>query len=368
MKKVLYVGIDVDDKAFHGAGFCEKTGELLEFSCKPTNGALLGKISRLKEKGFKLKTCYEATYIGYSLHRFLESRGVDNTIIAPSLIPELPSNKVKTDRLDCRKLAKYFAKDLLTPIHIPDKNDEQVRDFIRSRGFLVNQRSDLKKHILAASRRYGLNYKQESKGKNYWTKMHLDWLDQKLSTLDECIKINIKLLFNQYDALTRSIEEYDEKIAELANLKQYKKKKEALCCFRGISLLSAMTFITEIGDIKRFPHPGKLTSYAGLDVKEYSSGGKEKKFGITKMGNHRIRTTAVESCQKSSAEYRISKRLKADRKGQPQKIIDIADRCMKRLRKRSLRLQHANKHINKIKVACAREFLCFTWEALRAVA
>ena len=85
MKKVLYVGIDVDDKAFHGAGFCEKTGELLEFSCKPTNGALLGKLSKLKEKGFKLKTCYEATYIGYSLHRFLESRGVDNTIIAPSL-------------------------------------------------------------------------------------------------------------------------------------------------------------------------------------------------------------------------------------------------------------------------------------------
>ena len=86
---------------------------------------------------------------------------------------------------------------------------------------------------------------------------------------------------------------------------------------------------------------------SGLDVKEYSSGGKEKKFGITKMGNHRIRTTAVESCQKSSAEYRISKRLKADRKGQPQKIIDIADRCMKRLRKKSLRLQYANKHINK---------------------
>ena len=129
-----------------------------------------------------------------------------------------------------------------------------------------------------------------------------------------------------------------------------------------------MTLITEIGDIKRFSHPAKLTSYAGLDISESSSGGKEKKFGITKMGNHRIRTTVVESCQKSSMDYRVSKRLRADRKGQPKEIVDIADRCMKRLRKKSLRLQHANKHINKVKVACAREFLCFTWEALMAVA
>ena len=157
-------------------------------------------------------------------------------------------------------------------------------------------------------------------------------------------------------------------IEELANSEKYKKKKDALCCFRGVATTTAMTLITEIGDINRFSHPSKLTSYAGLDIREYSSGGREKKFGITKLGNSKIRTAAVESCQKSSLEYRISKRLKANRKGQPEEIIDIADRCMKRLRKKSLRLQHKGKHINKVKVACAREFLCFTWEALRAVA
>lgn len=368
MNNVLYVGIDVDDKSFHGAGFCEQTGELLEFSCKPNSTALLGKLKKLEKKGFILKTCYEATFIGYSLHRSLEAKGVDNTIIAPSLIPELSSNKVKTDRLDSRKLARYFAKDLLTPVYIPDQTDEQIRDFVRSRSFIVDQRAALKKHILSACRRYGLDFKQEGKGKNYWTGMHLDWLDRKLQTLDEVIKINMKLLLNQYDIFTESIKEYDEEIEKLANLNRYKKKKDALCCFRGISTLSAMTLITEIGDIRRFNHPAKLTSYAGLDVKEYSSGGRERKYGITKMGNSRIRTTVVESCQKSSMEYRVSKRLKAVRKDQPKEIIDIADRCMKRLRKKSLRLQHANKHINKVKVACAREFLCFTWEALMAVA
>ena len=62
MKELLYMGIDVDDKNFHGAGFSEETGEILEFKCKPTNKALLTKLRNLEKKGFKLKTCYEATY------------------------------------------------------------------------------------------------------------------------------------------------------------------------------------------------------------------------------------------------------------------------------------------------------------------
>ena len=161
--------------------------------------------------------------------------------------------------------------------------------------------------------------------------MHKNWLDRNLEKLSDVAKLNIKLLLNQYEELCDAITDYDSKIEEFAVSEKYKKKKEALCCFRGISTLSAMTLITEIGDIKRFSHPAKLTSYAGLDISEYSSGGKEKKFGITKMGNRRIRTTVVESCQKSSMDYRVSKRLRADRKGQPKEIVDIADRCMKRL-------------------------------------
>ena len=126
--------------------------------------------------------------------------------------------------------------------------------------------------------------------------------------------------------------------------------------------------VTEIGDIKRFSHRKNLVSYAGLDIREYSSGGREKKFGITKMGNKRIRTAVVEACQRSSMLYRISRRLKVSREGQLKEIIAIADKCMKRLSKRSNHLQWRNKHVNKIKVACTRELLSFTWEVLAATA
>ena len=363
MENLLHVGIDVDDKAFHAAALNQKTGEIMEFACKPTKNALLKKLRALEKRDHCLKTCYEATYIGYSLHNFLESKGIDNSIVAPSLIPNLPGKHVKTDRIDSKKLATYFAKDLLTSIYIPDKEDEQVRDLIRARAATVCRWGDIKRYFLSTMRRYDLNYKQEEKSKSYWTKGHLDWIDKKIKKMDKNIQLNFELLLKQYNFLKDTVDEYAEEIDIIAKKDRYKEKTEALCCFRGLGKLSALSLLAEIGDIRRFPHPRKLTSYAGMDIREYSSGGKEKKFGITTMGNRRIRTIVVEGCQLFRT-MRVSRRLQAARMGQDEKIVAIAEKCMKRLKKRAYHLLEKNKHSNKIKVACAREFLAFIWEAL----
>lgn len=182
------------------------------------------------------------------------------------------------------------------------------------------------------------------------------------------LRTNFELLLHQYEKLNEVIAQYDREIEKLSETDKYKRKKDVLSCFRGVSTLTAMTFITEIGDVRRFKHPKQLTSYCGLDISEYSSGGKEKKFGITKMGNRQIRTAAIESCQRADRTFVISKRLKAHRKGQDIKFIEIADRCANRLKKKSSNLLNAGKERNKVKVACARELLGFVWEALQVAA
>lgn len=368
MKNILYIGIDVDDKAFHGAGFCEKTGEVFEFSCRPQADSLLKKLKTFQKQGFKLKTCYEATYIGYSLHRFLVSKDISNNIVAPSLIPKISGQCVKTDRLDSKKLAIYLSKDLLTPVSIPNEQDEEVRNIIRSRSFLVSQRACLRRHILSLSRRYGLNYREEIKAKSHWTIKHIAWLFKKAKGLSAEMKYNLNLLLAQQEQIGQSIQEYNKRIEEFSQRPKYQHKKSALCCFRGMDTLSAMSLIIEIGDVKRFPHPRKLSAYAGFDVREYSSGGKERKFSISKLGNKQIRTAVVEACQQINHSHRISRRLKLARQDQPKEIIDIADKCIRRLRKKWFHLYHAGKQKNKIKVACAREYLSFIWEALQAIA
>ena len=105
-----------------------------------------------------------------------------------------------------------------------------------------------------------------------------------------------------------------------------------------------------------------------MDIVEYSSGGKEKKFCMSRMGNKHIRTCMIEACQFVSYPPIISKALKERRKDTPLKLVQVADRCMKRLYKKSRHLIYREKHPNKVKAACAREMLGFIWESLRAVA
>ena len=132
--------------------------------------------------------------------------------------------------------------------------------------------------------------------------------------------------------------------------------------------LLALTMITEIGDVKRFAHPRQLGAWVGMDIREYSSGGKHHRFGITKQGNRYLRTAFIEANQRAYRTTKLSREIKARRANANPEYIAIADRCLRRLSKKGNRLLEAGKHPNKVKVACAREMIGFVWESLNKVA
>lgn len=372
-KKIMYLAVDVDDKSFTSCGIIGsgKQEDIIEFKTKPSVGALMGKLQKYRDENYDIKVCYEATYLGYSLYRDLTKRGIECEVIAPSSIPSAPGHTVKTDKIDSRKLVRYYKNNLLTIVHIPEEKGEHVRNLVRTRMFLARQKRDLQRHVLAACRRVGLDYKASTKLKQpaYFTQGHIQWLETELNKhKSEELKFNIKMLLSQKRQVENQLENFDDEINKIANRPEYAKKVESLACYRGIDVLSAMSLITELGDIKRFKHPSQLASYAGLDLREYSSGGRERKFRISKMGNHRIRGTVIESCQSAHRIPVLSKRLKERRKKTKPEFIEVADKCMKRLSKKSFKLIQAGKPVNKVKVACAREMLCFVWESLNKAA
>jgi transposase len=168
--------------------------------------------------------------------------------------------------------------------------------------------------------------------------------------------------------LEQRMGDFNRQIEELAGSEKYKKRVRALTCFRGFDTYSALSLVCEIGDIRRFAHPKQLVSYAGMDICEYSSGGKERKFQITKVGNRFIRTVTIEANQRFDLPPQVSTHLKRRRALCEQKHIEIADRCMMRLHKKATRLKYKSKPHNKIKTACAREMLGFVWESLMKAA
>src|SRR4051812_32160113 len=118
---VVFCGIDVDDNAYHVSVFDPTKEASFEFTSSPSAEHLVRALKKHNLSKERLRLCYEATYIGLSLCRSLRQQGFNCEIAAPSLIPQQVGIRQKTDKLDCKKLAKFYAKGLLTFIYIADE-------------------------------------------------------------------------------------------------------------------------------------------------------------------------------------------------------------------------------------------------------
>lgn len=369
-KNVIYVGIDVDDVHYHGSALDKATGELLNFRCRPTLKGLVGQLDKVHEYfgGARIKLCYEASYVGFSLQRDLQERGYLCEVVAPSSIPRRAGKSVKTDRIDAAELAEFYANGLLTIVAEPNAEVEQDRDLLRSRQRLMQQQGDLRRHILSLLRRNGLHYKAECERKTHWRTHHYGWLEKTIAGCAGSLKVNLSLLFRQLKTMDQTLAAYGEEVEALAVSPRYQEPVKALTCYKGIKHLFALTIITEIGDVRRFPHPRQLVSWAGMDIREYASGGKSTRLGITRQGNRYLRTALIEANQRGYRSTVLGKDVKARRAKSPPEYVAIADRCLRRLNKKGNRLLLAGKHPNKVKVACGREMVGFIWESLNQAA
>ena len=169
-----FVGIDAA-KAKHAVALAEpgRRGEvryLGEIEASPE--AVRTLLARLAAKHGELHVCYEAGPTGYDLARLLVSVGVRCEVIAPSLIPKAPGDKVKTDRRDCRRLARLHRAGELVAIRIPTPLEEAVRDLCRARGDMVEDltraRNRLSKFLLRHSRVWGAGRRGPTSTRRGW--------------------------------------------------------------------------------------------------------------------------------------------------------------------------------------------------------
>ena len=226
--------------------------------CRPNLKGLLGQLDKLHKyfPGNTFKLCYEASYIGYTLQRDLVEKGYHCDVVAPTSIPSPRGKQVKTDRIDAAQLVQFYANDLLTLVAIPEPEQEQDRDLIRSRQKLLEQQTELRKHIQALLRRNGNHYKVETQNKTHWTLHHYYWLERTIEASSGSLKVNLELLARQLKGINSVLTEYGQQIEALAKTSRYEPLVQALTCYKGIKNLFALTMITEIGDVKRFPTHG----------------------------------------------------------------------------------------------------------------
>jgi hypothetical protein len=141
---------------------------------------------------------------------------------------------------------------------------------------------------------------------------------------------------------------------------------EALECLRGVKTLTAMTLVTEIGDIRRFRSPRALMAWVGLIPSEHSSGDRERRGPITKAGNAHLGRVLLEAGHNHRVKAGSNLILERRRQGQSPEIVGIAVKAQHRLSKRYWHLV-LRKHHNIAVVAVARELCGFIWALMRAI-
>jgi len=305
-----------------------------------------------------LQVCYEAGPCGYTLQRQLGEAGVACMVVAPSLVPVKPGERIKTNRRDARKLAQMLRAGALTEVHPPTPEEEAVRDLCRCREDakedLLRARHRLAKMVL----RRGFSYEGKA-----WTRGHQQWL-RGLTFEHEADRV----VFGDYLYAIEQLEErcrgLEEKLVVLSQQDPYLQPIGWLRCFRGIDTVTAMTVMAEIHDFGRFESPRDLMGYLGLVPSEHSTGDSHRRGSITKTGNSHARRVLIEAAWHCRHRPAVSANLRKRRTGQPGWVIGIADRAQARLHRRYWHLVLRGKPHNKAVTAVARELVGFIWEAL----
>ncbi len=312
---------------------------------------------KLSPDGEVLSFCYEAGPCGYGIYRQISKMGHDCSVVAPSLIPSKPGDRVKTDRRDSESLSRFHRAGELTAVWVPDQEQESIRDLTRAREDMKAMERQARQRLNAFLLRHGKVYES---GKSKWTQAHFRWLER--------VKFEVPVQQIVFEEYVGAIKQAQQRVSGLEDVMlkvmegwSLAPVVEALMALRGIKLITAMTVMAELGDITRFDSPSQLMAYLGLVPSEYSSGKSKRRGGITKTGNGHVRRVLTESAWCYRFQARRTAHLQRRAEKTSEEVQAIAWKAQKRLCGRYQHLLGRGKLKVQVCTAIARELVGFIW-------
>lgn len=358
---ITFVGMDAHKKAINVAMLLPGRHQPVEWQLANEPAAIRRLAKKLqREAPGEVRCCYEAGPCGYVLQRQLEADGVICEVVAPSLIPVKPGERIKTDRRDALKLARSLRSDDLTAVHPPTSADEAVRDLCRcredARKDLMRARHRLDTFLLRRACLYTLTRRR-------WGQSYRAWLAS-LKFEHAADQVTFEDYVRTIAQAEERLHRLDEHLTAVAAQDPYREPVGWLRCFRGIDTMTAIAVVAELHDFRRFLTARALMAYLGLVPSEHSSGQRPRRGAITKAGNIHVRRLLIEAAWHYRHRPHIGVGIRQRRAGQPDRIIALADKAQDRLCHRFRALIAHGKIPNKAVVAVARELVGFLWAAL----
>jgi transposase len=362
MKKATrYVGLDVHaDTIAVAVAEPGRDGEVRSLGVIANRPEAVRKLVGKLKSTSRVEYCYEAGPTGYALYWQLQKLGVECTVVAPTLVPVKPGDRVKTDQRDALKLARCFRAGDLTSVWVPSQAHEALRDLVRARESAkkdqLRARHRLGKFLLRHGRRPGEH------GKTPWGTLHMEWLRgvtfdhpaQQATMVDYLAEV-----VHHGERIARLELAIDDAIgAAPAELRELIAGLQAL---RGIAKITATTLAVEIGNFTRFAKASQMMAFVGLVPSEHSSGSARRQGSLTKSGNAHVRRVLFESAWCYRHRPAKGRALTERQRNLPESINALAWKAQHRLHRRYAALSSRGKPAQKVATAIARELLGFVW-------
>jgi transposase len=282
-------------------------------------------------------------------------------VIAPSLIPRAPGDKVKTDRRDCRRLARLHRAGELVAVRIPTVGEEAVRDLCRTRADMVEDLTRARNRLGKFLLRHGRPWR----GSSTRTQAYQAWL--RSQRFDQPAMAQT---FGHYLAVVevrnQALDAVEADLVGWCQRPPFDWQVARLAAYRGVTRLGALTLAAEVADWRRFATATAFMGFCGLVPSEYSSGHTVHRGRLTKAGNAHLRAQLVESAWSYQHRPSVGGELARRQQGLDPAILARAWAAQQRLSGRFRRLA-ARKHTKSIVAAAiARELAGFLWAEMTA--
>jgi len=319
----IWVGVDVH-KSSYAVAVRDQEGQTVQFTMTADNESFVRKIASYGQP--VAQVAYEAGPCGYSLYRACEAAGIRVLVAAPSRIPRPVTRGNKTDRLDCRKLADYAARDMLVSVRVPTEEEEMLRSLQRRRHGLTDRIRLTKQLIKSLLLGYHI---AEPHGLGSWSKASVEAL--KGLARGAALRDTLDSYLRELAYLATERQTVDQAIVK-ATPQEVSQRMMILQSVPGVGPVLATTFACEIFRPERFADAERLSSYVGLAPVVRQSGASAASGSLVRAGKQRLRSLLVECAwihKGRDADAELMYRRILARTGHAQKaIVAVARRLL----------------------------------------
>lgn len=322
--KRVYIGIDVHRAFFVASCICD--GSVVKRCRVPASGQAVILLISKWFSGSEVRTCYEAGYSGFWLHRELESAGIKNIVVHAAAIKVAANDRVKTDKRDSLKMAQQLWAGQLRGVRVPGIEEEYCRVVVRTREQLVRARRRVQVQIRMRLHQFGLV------PAGLCGVLSLKEARRIIESIGGELRFCLERLCSVWGHLECELKRINRQLVEQARLDPLDALYRSV---PGVGPLTARVLSNELGDMSQFPKIKALYSFTGLTPGEYSSGNSVHRGHISRQGSSRLRYVLVEAAwkaiRKDGSLLRQFERI-AKRSGKKRAIVAVARRLAGRIR------------------------------------